>query len=556
MDPYLIIVFGSVFVALTVTFANMSRRRREALADSTRLGEAEDRSRRMKALQSCTQKAAMLRKEGDPDAAIRTMEEWWATEPDVSDGDSLLVGYDVLGIYYATRNRMDEAAPLLIRALTYLENTSDPSVQMMSRIANAHDQLARYYTIKGDPAFAQTYCRRAAERWGEAGDRGRAARSWGIWHANNGEHLVAAERFAEALAHPPANAEAEYRLRLLVQRLITLREAGHSSPSLAVAREVATENAADVVGVVAYQLIAMAFGRVGLFEEADKQLLEAASRDKSPAEEAAIICTRGLILLWQGRLSEILSLCEVHIATAAPVSPRVLSHYASALAETGRFESSAVAYQQAIVQTPVTEPMDKELMIAIKRCGLAMVRIELRQFADAEALLRQAEEGHPSPRLRRFAVPSIRLLIASLTRVVAPQNVISDVGELLNAVEAEMITFPNQTDALWYFDDDLFHLARALFYVGDVDGCRRLLQRFDVANGLSPVMMPMWHYWRGRCHEETGYWDAAITEYGAAVRVAVDPLARHAVAAGERLSRLSRECDADKAVSVQEELSP
>ena len=222
MDPYVIIVIGSVFVALTVTFADMSHRLRKAAANDPLSGMMKDRLRRSTALVATINKAVSLNKEGKLDQAIQIMEQWHATEPDLPDGDAFLNGYGFLGILYAARNQMDEAAPLLMRSLTFSENNPDHSIHMTTSAAQAHEHLARHYMIKGDFTAKQTHYRRAAERRSEAGERGRAARNWGQWYQNNGEYLVAAERFAEALAHPPADAEADYRQRLLVERLLIL----------------------------------------------------------------------------------------------------------------------------------------------------------------------------------------------------------------------------------------------------------------------------------------------------------------------------------------------
>ncbi len=409
---------------------------------------------------------------------------------------------------------------------------------LSSSAAIVHEQRARHHTIKGDSNAKQTHYRRAAERWEEAGQRGRAARNWATWYMNKGEFLVAADRFAEALAHHPADAEPDYRPRLLVQQMLALGQAGRYSTSLTVAQEVVAENAAGVVGAVAFRMVAMSFGRVGLFAEAEKQLQEAAGRDKTPAEEAATLGVRCLILQFRGHVGEILSLCQAHIASANHISSQIFSYYGIALSGTGRHDEAVVAFERAIVQAPITEPMTSEIMIAIHCCSLARARIDSQQYAIAEDLLVEVTGKHLPPLLHRFHIPSLRLLNASLAGAVHPETVVSQAETFLTVLDEEMVTFSNPTDALRRYSDTLFYVARALFAACDVEGCQHLLQRFAGTDALSPGMTPTWHFWRGRCEEAEGNLDAAIAEYEAATHTAPDSSLRYVVEAEERLSAL------------------
>jgi tetratricopeptide (TPR) repeat protein len=476
------------------------------------------------------------------DAAIAVLEDWYATEQDLPNGDVLLVGYNLLGIYYAAVNRLDEAAPLLEKSLTYYESPENALPTAASSAANAHDELARYATVQGDFAGKQRHYRRAAALWSEAGQIGYAARSLGNWHQNNGEPLLAADRFCEALDHPPATPDPGYRPTLLVQRMLSLWQASWYSSALAVAREIVSENCLESVGAPGYRMTALAFARLEHFAEGEG-ILEQADLlyDRSLAEKAHTTGIWCLTRLYQGRFREIIAICEEHRRQCddanEPMSAQVLMHYAMGLSSMGRFEDADQAYRFAIEQAPITEKMSEATTVALLRCGLASICLERRDYADALSLLQAAEPESVVIPLLRFHVPAARLHARAIGGQLTPDTIRREALEQLRILSEKMDTFPNPTDAKRYYSEVLFHLVRVQLIAGDHLGASRVLDRFTSGDALSPGMTAIWHYWRGRCHEAEGESEQAKTNYETAI-AAGEPGSRYVTESEERLSGL------------------
>ncbi|MBC8134703.1 MAG: tetratricopeptide repeat protein [Fibrella sp.] len=516
-------------------------RRTKAFAQNPGHAEAKNRLARVKSAKVAITDAVARYNRGEKEKAIRILEAWYASEPDIPDRDHLLIGYNLLGIYYAAANRLEEAAPLLTRALTFYELPDNSLPSAANSAGDAHYQLARYCLTRGDVQAKQDHYRRAAEWYNQAGQRGYAARAYADWHQGNGDHLLAAERFDEALNYPPDNADAGYRPILLVKHALSLWQAGHFSASLAAARQIVSENAMETVGSSGYRVCALAWGRLGLFAEAEGFLIEAGKRDVTIADRGQTLGTRCVILHHQGRLREIVARCEAHrndaVTAAELFGAQVLTHYANALSATGRFDESERAYRLAIEQAPITDKMTESTTLALLRCGLANVQLERGDYEDAVSLLRDAEEEAKRVHILRFYIPALRLLAETVGESITSDVTKTRAAGHLTPIAQAMNAFPNPTDAKRYYADVLSYLARALLAAGDSGGALQILEQFSTGDALTPGMLPHWHYWRGRCHEANNEPGAARQEYLAAVESG-DPESRYVAGSRERLSGL------------------
>ena len=376
----------------------------------------------------------------------------------------------------------------------------------------------------------------AALWWEKLGERGRAAQAWGDHHEAKGEYLLAAARYEEAVAHPPASDEKGFRAVSLLKRMLALFLAGHYSTALTAARQIVSEETTDTIkDGLAYRVLAFVYGRVRWFAEAERALDEAGRRDQTAQDISETLALRCLLLLHQGYSSKVVASVFPQVDRSSMPPARLVFWLAAALDELGDFDESEAALRSVIDLVALTED-DPLLPVSSFQYALALVHINQNRFAEALAMLDVAEPSiliQKHERSRREAL-AVRLRAETLAGMCEPDATRERANELLREIVAHLPSFPNEYDALRYWDETLLYLAETLFYAGDAAGAFAILERFAGRDALRPIHLPRWHYWRGRCQEKLGDLPAARAEYEAVINTAVDPRARYVRLARER----------------------
>ncbi|MBC8142744.1 MAG: tetratricopeptide repeat protein [Armatimonadetes bacterium] len=384
--------------------------------------------------------------------------------------------------------------------------------------ADFHDARARHFTRQGNVAEKQKHYRRAAELWEIAGERGLAARALANWHNNNGDYLVAAEKYGEALANAPGFAGSKHRSLLLMQRMLSLWQAGRYEAANVAARAVASENAAEGSGAIGYRMLALAFGRVGQFVEAERFIEEAAKREQTPIEAGRTLAVRYLFKTYQGRFAEIIKRCESDEA-GTEASAQVLQNYAGALSAVARFDEAAEVYRAGIIQAPTSDKMTATTTVALLQIGLALVELERGNHAEARALLETAAPLLESLPLMGYYLPAVRVLSDALSGNDASDALRARILAERGRVREAMETYPDPADGKRHYNEILIHLSRALLAVGEPEQALQTLEPLATDNALLPGSLPTWHFWRGRVLEASGNTNAARREYNRVIEI-------------------------------------
>ena len=541
MDVIPLVIAGVTVAIIATLFADFNRRKK-GLRESPRYLALVNPQVRVLAMSAVVNEANQLWAKGDQAEAIRRLEAWRDTEPDVPDGDVRLIGYHLLGLYLAATNRLPDAVPLLVQSLTYYEspNVLVPSVAT-TQVAIAHDEIARYHTIVGNIEAKQEHYLRAAEAWHAGDKRAYAARAYGHYHSNRGENLVAAERYAEAFAHAPADADPAFRWQMLLQQAMCLFSVGHYSASLAVMRRVVADYTPDAIGSVGCQAAAFVFARNDYFDEARGWLTAAEARNEAVQDIAHTVNTWGLVLLYEGKYADSLARCDDYRASTAaknePVSAQVLMSYGNALSVVGRFGDAIAAHELAIQNAPVTDTAAQLSNIACHHLALAIAHGEQGEYERGLAHLRDAGRNEQIACSLAHYFPAICLHLETRAGTVSPDAARTDAHRQLDALRNAASAFPTPTDARRFYADTVAELARTLLIAGfPGDALTALAWLTEDGATASPGALPQWLYWRGRCHEAMDDAVAARHDYEAVVELA-EPGTRHATDAAERLAR-------------------